>query len=445
MSSSLRAFQIGLYSEHLEEASFLYEQRRTLLRDPEIGWPRLRDFESRLEAHLDALMVGESTALELCRERLATEDAGELFAIVCIVCRHQQASMLNDLWRRLDFKDGRKVVAVVDALKFEIPVSWASFCERAISRGAHDVLPILAEVCGYRRIPLGEQIASALLATPQHQHARAVWALSRMNESEATFKALAAGLENPHPGVRAAAVLGLMRKNRWVAIQACQHWSADESWPQLYLALSGVRATVAELRARIEAGLANSTTLQALGILGDLSAVRPLCTCLEDEALAESASQALYWITGARLYEESFVEEPIREDELFDAEKRELLATGRKPVRSDGKPFGTTIVRLSHDRVEWEAWLALHAKDFDSNVRYRFGRPHSPRAVLRGLVDERIPYASRQWCYEELGIRYACPVNFEADWRVDDQFRALRSIDSWAQENAERLGAGQWR
>jgi hypothetical protein len=353
--------------------------------------------------------------------------------------------MLNELWRCLDFANGQKVRAVTDALKFEIPESWAAFCERAITKGAQTVLPILAEVCGYRRIPMGEPIASALLARPEHGFSRAVWALSRMDESELTFKALEAGLENPHTDVRAASVLGLMRKDRPVAIQACQHWAAAESWPQLYLALSGVKSTAGALRDQIEAGQTTRATLEAVGILGDFSAVRFLCRYLDDEALAEPAAQALHWITGAPLYEEAFIEDPIHEDELFDAEKRALMEKGQKPVRANGNPFGTTVTRLSQNSAEWDAWLAGHAGEFDARLRYRFGRPHSPRAVLRGLLDERIPQASRQWCYEELAIRYACPVTFEADWRVDDQIRALRAMDGWARANEERLGAGEWR
>jgi len=53
MATSPRDFAVRMYDEHLEEASFLYEQRKALLRDPEIPWTRIGDFEERLEAHID--------------------------------------------------------------------------------------------------------------------------------------------------------------------------------------------------------------------------------------------------------------------------------------------------------------------------------------------------------------------------------------------------------
>jgi uncharacterized protein (TIGR02270 family) len=445
MSSSLSTFKTGLYREHLEEASFLYEQRCALLQDPEIGWSRLRDFEARLEAHIDGLLVGGDPALEVCRSRIADGDTGELFAVVCVICRQQRATLLNEVWRELDFNDSGKVRAVTDALKLEMPVSWGSFCERAIARGAKEVLPILAEVCAYRRMPMGDLIARALLSMPEHRHARAMWALSRLAVSEVTLEALQRGLHNPRADVRSASVLGLLWTTRPIAIQVCQQWAGIESWPQLYLALGGLRSTVDLLRRDVEAGRATPITFQALGLLGDLSAVHLLRAHLDNQECAAAAAQALHWITGAPLYEEVFVEEEIHEDELFDAEKRLLRETGQKPARDDGTPFGNSVRRLSRNADAWERWLEENASQFDGQVRYRLGRPHSPRSVLRGLMEDSAPLELRRWSYEELSIRYSCPVAFEADWRVHDQMEALREMSVWATANETFLGAGEWR
>ena len=69
--TSIRQFNVELYREHLEEASFLYEQRLAYLHDPEVNWPDLGDWEERFEAHIDALVVGGELALEICRRRLS--------------------------------------------------------------------------------------------------------------------------------------------------------------------------------------------------------------------------------------------------------------------------------------------------------------------------------------------------------------------------------------
>ena len=64
MTQTILDFETELYQEHLEEASFLYEQRLTLFDDPEITWLDIEDFEERFEAHIDALVVGEELALK---------------------------------------------------------------------------------------------------------------------------------------------------------------------------------------------------------------------------------------------------------------------------------------------------------------------------------------------------------------------------------------------
>jgi hypothetical protein len=72
-------FYIDLFLEHLAEGSFLYEQRIALLVDPELTWMDLEDFERRLEAHVDALLVGEELAMEVCRQQLREGDFGEAY------------------------------------------------------------------------------------------------------------------------------------------------------------------------------------------------------------------------------------------------------------------------------------------------------------------------------------------------------------------------------
>src|SRR5688572_29586831 len=83
-------FYARLYLEHLSEASFLYEQRLALLDDPELTWPELDDFEQRLEAHIDALVLGEDLALDLCRQRAVEGDVGECHTALRVVSRRRR-------------------------------------------------------------------------------------------------------------------------------------------------------------------------------------------------------------------------------------------------------------------------------------------------------------------------------------------------------------------
>ena len=66
----MRELHLSLYAEHLEDVSFLYDQRNALLADPEVPWARLHAFEQRIEAHIDALVIGAELALEMCRSQI---------------------------------------------------------------------------------------------------------------------------------------------------------------------------------------------------------------------------------------------------------------------------------------------------------------------------------------------------------------------------------------
>src|SRR5690606_24877313 len=100
-----RRFLRSLHEEHLEEISSLYERRIGLLDDVEIDEEDIVDLEARLEAHLDALVVGAEPALELCAERALECDAGELFAALCVILRQGRQDLFEATLARFERED----------------------------------------------------------------------------------------------------------------------------------------------------------------------------------------------------------------------------------------------------------------------------------------------------------------------------------------------------
>ena len=116
MAASYREFLTALYEEHLEEASFLYLQRRGLLGDPMTPWRKVAEWEDRLEAHIDALVIGGDLALEICRAHVTSGDAGEVFAAIAVFCRQESAPLLAEALRLLDAGNAEMMQAADDAL-----------------------------------------------------------------------------------------------------------------------------------------------------------------------------------------------------------------------------------------------------------------------------------------------------------------------------------------
>src|SRR6476620_1226608 len=94
-SEATRRFSADLYLEHLEEASFLYEQRLGLYDDPEITWLDIGKVEERFAAHLDALIGGGDGALEICQQKCEQGEPGDLYTAVCVFCRSGRRDLLG--------------------------------------------------------------------------------------------------------------------------------------------------------------------------------------------------------------------------------------------------------------------------------------------------------------------------------------------------------------
>jgi len=445
VATSTRSFNVGLYREHLEDASFLYEQRNALLHDGATPWARLCDFEDRLEAHIDALVIGGELALETCRSRLADGAAGELFAVVSVFCRNRDSAQMSAVWQSLDIKSHAKVRAVTDALRFNLPEQWYPACEQALTRGQDKLIPIISTVCASRRRPVGSLLMERLERQPELVQTQVVLALAKTSSAREAVPALEGYCSHTDHRIRTAALRGLVFAGERRALKAFYLAAQSEAWPQQALGLGGDQSASIVLLQCAEKGRASQDTLLALAQLGDVSALDVLCQYLSHPDLADTAALALHWITGAPLFEDAFVPEPFDELELLDDELSAWQQRRELPKRIDGKPFGGTIRRLTVDATQWRCWLDAHAGRFDSRMRHRSGLPSSPSVLLARLLDESSTLGLRQLAYDEMVVRFGCPVAFDPDWLVAEQRRALSAMVQWAVTNRSQFEVGGWQ
>ncbi|MEW6381917.1 MAG: HEAT repeat domain-containing protein [bacterium] len=449
MTTSIRDFLIELYQEYLEEASFLYEQRLALFEDPEITWQDIGDFEQRFEPHIDGLVVGGELALEICQLRAREGDFGELHAAVIVFCRQNRKDLVRQVLKELDPEDAEKMKAVSDALKYEIPTEWQDEFLRMISEdeswpeNKRELIPIIASLAGYRRLKAGTGILlAALRVTPADSLPEVIRALGRLGEQSARLLLLPY-LHHEDESVSSAAALALLRLGEQQAINCCSGHAPSKGRPLISTALGGGRSSVQVLLEMARTGQTGADCLIGLGLLGDISALPTLLVYLGHPEAAESAALALHLITGAQLYEEVFVPDEIDPDELFEGEL-ENLSQGKVPTRPDGKPFGTTITRISLNPEVWQKWWTQNRSRFSPQIRYRNGQPYSPACLLANLESEQSPHKIRQFAYEELVIRYGLDLPFETDMPVIRQKQALASCAQWVENNNSRFREGQW-
>jgi uncharacterized protein (TIGR02270 family) len=443
MAVTIRQFKIELYQEHQEEASFLYDQRLALLNDPEITWRDIGEFEERFEAHIDALVVGEDLALEVCHTQAKAGDFGELHAAIRVFCRQNKGDFVAEAWRDLDPEDKERTKAIGDALKDECTENWQESLQRVFSRDYFNLMPAVAPVFGYRRFQAEESLLHALGNAPASVLPSLIGSLGRIG-GQAANAAVRPLLNNTEDSVRKSAAECLLRFGDPDVVKQITMDASAADWPLKTLGLGGGAEAVDILLERVKQGGANEDCLISLGLLGSLCAVKPTYAFLEDKALSRAAAIGLYLITGAELIEEVYIAEEIDEDELFEEEREAYRKDGTVPTRPDGQPFGETIRRLSQNPNDWKNWLNGNKAAFNPQLRYRLGIPYAPSGLLKTLLSETSPFIARQSAIEEFKIRYNADFTLEADMPVVVQDQILRQIVQWVQANDHRFQPGAW-
>ena len=433
MVNSIDNVSSVIYLSHLEEASFLYEQRLGLFDDPELTWLDLDDFEERYEAHIDALVLGEDLALAVCRQQAAEGDAGELHAAVCVFCRQDRLDLVTEAIEEMDPEDDERVQAVRDALADEMPDSWLAPLTQKLRDEGGVYTRLLPYALGFRHRPANELLVETLAENPIDSGR----ALGRLRDKQAA-RALLNLLHDGDADVQREASLALMRTGDEQVISQIQ--SKSEPWSMLHLGLCGNAGQVTPLMQRMAATAPVSEGLLALGLLGDPAAVPLLMLHLEHEDVAQAASFALYLITGAQLFEETFEPEEIDEDMLFDDEL-EKLKNG-EPLYEPGEEPGIRYTRISQDREHWKAWWEQNKATFTVGIPYRNSKPYEPVGLLEMLKSEHTPNALRRLIYEELVIRYGIDAPFEVEKRVRAQVKAIGELESQVQDSA--FTPGKW-
>ena len=442
MATSIKNFLIELYQEYLEEASFLYEQRLTLFDDPEVTWEDIHDFEERFEPHIDGLVVGEELALNVCKTQASEGDFGELHAAVRVFCRQNRKDLVLQILEELDPEDAESIQAVSDALKHELPEDWHNEFVRMLSEGDQKLIPILANVFGFRRLKAGTALLKALEVSPAESLPTVIRALGRLKEQDARVPLLKHILHQDE-SIRSVTALALLRLGDQTTIDHCLPNVRIQSWVFIPLGLGGNRSAVNILLEEASTGYVESYCLIALGLLGDISAIERLFAALNNSDQAKSAAMSLQILTEADLYEDVFIPDEIDEDELFEEELKKFKE-GQVPTRLDGKPFGITITRISQKPEDWQKWWAENKSRFNPEMRYRNGKPYSPACLLENLLSEKSPRIVRQMAYEELVVRYGIDFPFETDMLVSQQKQAIAKYSEWIKANSGRFQEGKW-
>lgn len=370
-------FLRDILEEHLEEAGFLYLQRRSALEDDAYDPDDLAALEERLLAHIDGLVVAGAEAWELLAPRLASSAEDEAFVAGLT------ALATGDVGRRdqLLAAFGMASAETLSGLR-------AAFCARGLGDLAEPLKDLLShaepavaaavlEILAFHRQGLTPRdITTALAGAEPVTQAAGLAAAAAMGWRE--FAASAAGFltaEDPQlvaAAVRAGFILGDDR-----GLERCRALLAggDPSCAplQIWLGLAGHVEDAGLLAAGLDAAGRDRGAVIALGWLGRPEAVNGLLRRLERPGLDRQIAAAVRRLTGVDLAAAGLV--------LPEAG----LAPAPEVIDDDGAEFGLDdpdAFLPRPDPSKLIAWWKAHGGEFRGGRRLRYGRPLDREALL---------------------------------------------------------------
>ncbi|MDG9669607.1 hypothetical protein ONV78_17855 [Hahella sp. CR1] len=446
MSLTKADFHRELFLEHLEEASFLYSSRLAWRDDRELSWVDTLDLESRLDAHIEALIDGEEEAKTLCLSRIKGADVGELYALTSYLCKLQDGAALTGLWRTLidilDYPPEEeedeadqdaidKIISVAEALRVYYPMAWRQRAAALLESEHQKLFPIVAPAIAQAG-GISRQGAENLLSTSGPELLPRAIRIVADNGDAGHVALLHPYLQHENDEVVEAAGIALLRLGQRQVVTSVNGKTAALAIP---IALAGVRKQTAQLQQLVRDGQVSSTILIALGLAGDLTSVNLLLRELGDKPFAPDAALALELMLGAALYQETFVPEQFAKEDLFEHEL-EAFQEGKSPQHPEGREFGVTVDQLCQEPAQWREWLVQNESRFDPSLRYRGGQPYSAQAVWSGLCHRRTPPQVRQWLMDELGIQFGLRHKLNINDPVLRQSKQLRDLSGWVREQS---------
>jgi len=377
--------------EHFNEACFLWTQWENALASPHHTLEELASGdESRLRAHLKALVVGGSrVAARLLLPALAGGDPEQLWTAGYALLIRGEDDHLEAVLQALMEASQDQRLPLIRALSLSERQGLSKHLQPLLRSADPELVAAAVEILSFRRSLSPEGFIQLYRhEAPQVRAAalRAARTPDLPDDTQAFQEALAA----PQRSLCAVALRTGLLRNKRAALQACQRWldMRDEAGrlARLALVLGGDRKQFDDLLRLLEVPDLCPDVLWALGFSGKVKAAEACLPWLYQPQFAALAAEAFCGITGLALTG------PYR-------------AATEKAAPDDGEETGSELsagLEKPEPRAI-ERWWAESRQRFDREARYLGGRVFSWEALLEAL--RNAPMRRRPVLALELSIR----------------------------------------
>jgi hypothetical protein len=429
-------FHQALLREHFEEITSLYEQRIDRLCDWESTPCDVVEIESRIEAHLDGLVLAGEAAIAVGLAVVDRGDPWSYYAMVALACRLDRfeyvrvALLVLEGLRVGEHADewaaARARQAIGDALVHHMPDERAELVAAALHNASPHTRPVLATCIGTRCwVQAGNELRRAAVE-PSDEPEAVLRALSRLPTVAPGL--LLANVGSPDASMAQTAAIGALRRGDTAALDFLVQ-NHQLPWTALPLAMAGSAGAGPWLAKAARSGQPTEALL-ALGLLGDPTHVPVLLANLSDTEHAVAAAVALFLITGAQLQASD-----RDDDEDHDERGPNAGVTSWASLHGSG---------ISIEPVAWTTWMDAHGHRLRPGQRHRLGIPTTAQADLEVLSQSPLPLWLRRLLADEFVIRYGVQWSYHPDLLVTRQRQILAPVRERLDDPRLRFVDGAW-
>jgi uncharacterized protein (TIGR02270 family) len=299
-------FLPDILEEHFEELAFLWGQRRTALRSPNYTRRAFLQLESRIEAHVQGILVVGDGALPLLEEGLRSDDPDLLFAAAYALLRAGSGRGVQLVGEAFFGSEGEKLEALREALAHGLPGELEARLQEE-SRASPPRLTSAAaaeSLAFHRKLNLNAEQFHRLLRSEVVEIRRSAWRAAAVDVVARRPEVYREGIEDPDPEVRRhAMVAAAWAREPWL-VDSCRERVRRAKPPDpdaaYFLAVLGRPDDARDILTLARDASIGPRRFGWLGALGHPLAAEALLADLanSDPASAAAAGAAFAKITG---------------------------------------------------------------------------------------------------------------------------------------------------
>jgi uncharacterized protein (TIGR02270 family) len=168
-----------MLNQHIEELSFLWLLRNSAVIEPHYSLSDLARLDDRTEAHIDGLRIGGDEGWEICKETLAWEEPGEIYAAGVLAFESGDSERIKEVIKKSISEQelSKGLISALGWIPFDLVIGYI---QKFLDSGIDDLRRIAIAAMAIHRQDIGRYLDTAVNDEDPKLRARALKAVGEL-------------------------------------------------------------------------------------------------------------------------------------------------------------------------------------------------------------------------------------------------------------------------